>query len=105
MLTPLTMGIALTYLVRWFFHPQQYVATIAIAWLLLGRSVRGLSHLRRRPADMAVLPLVALMTVFIALPVKLFALVTMNRQGWLTRRSDLIGGEAQAAFTVGGPHG
>lgn len=105
MLTPLTMGIAMTYLVRWFFHPQQYVATIAVSWLLLGRAVRGLSHLRRRPSDLVVLPLVALMTVFVALPVKLFAFLTMNRQGWLTRRSDLIGGEAQGAFTVAGPHG
>jgi hyaluronan synthase len=102
MLTPLTMGIALTYLVRWFFHPQQSVATVAIAWLLVGRSLRGLSHLRERPGDILVLPLVALMTIFIALPMKAFAFGTMNRQGWLTRRSELMGGEAQSAASVVG---
>jgi len=100
MLTPLTMGIALTYLARWFTHPQQFVATIAIGWLLVGRTIRGLSHLRRRPGDVVVLPLVALMTVIVALPVKLYAFLTMNVQGWLTRHDQLIGAEAQGASTL-----
>ena len=100
MFTPLTMGIALTYLIRWIGHPGQYVATIALAWLLFGRALRGLSHLRNRPADLFVLPLVALLTVVIAMPVKSFAILTMNRQGWLTRHSNLIGGEAQGAASV-----
>jgi cellulose synthase/poly-beta-1,6-N-acetylglucosamine synthase-like glycosyltransferase len=104
LLTPLTMSIALTYLVRWFLGPHEYVATVAIAWLLVGRAVRGLSHLRERPSDIAVLPLVALMTVFIALPLKAYAFATMNYQGWLTRRADLVGGEAQNAATLSGGH-
>jgi hyaluronan synthase len=100
MFTPLTMGIALGYLAHWVFHPGQYIATIALVWLLIGRSIRGLSHLRRKPKDILILPLVALTTVFIALPVKTFAILTMNRQGWLTRHSNLIGAEAQSAATV-----
>jgi cellulose synthase/poly-beta-1,6-N-acetylglucosamine synthase-like glycosyltransferase len=101
MFTPLTMGIAMIYLVHWIFHPQQYAATIALLWLLVGRSIRGLSHLRRRPSDLAILPVVALATVFVALFVKVFAIVTMNRQGWLTRHTDMVGGEAQGAATLG----
>ncbi|MFI5313893.1 MAG: glycosyltransferase family 2 protein, partial [Candidatus Dormibacteria bacterium] len=66
-LTPLTMGIAMSYLVRWFYHPEQWVATIAIGWLLLGRGLRGLSHLRERPGDIFILPLLAILTVFVAL--------------------------------------
>lgn len=100
MLTPLTMGIAMAYLVHWIFHPQQIFATIALAWLLVGRAIRGLSHLRQKPSDLFVLPLLALVTVFIALFVKTFAIITMNRQGWLTRHSNLIGGEAQSAATL-----
>ena len=101
-LTPLTMGIALGYLVRWLLYPRQYLATIALGWLLAGRALRGLSHLRRRPSDVLVLPLVAVMTVVIALPVKLAALLTMNRQGWLTRHADLLGGEGQGAVSITG---
>ena len=104
MFTPLTMGIALAYLGHWIFHPGQFIATIALSWLLIGRSIRGLSHLREQPRDILILPLVALATISIALPVKVFAILTMNRQGWLTRHADLVGAEAQGASTVaGGP--
>jgi cellulose synthase/poly-beta-1,6-N-acetylglucosamine synthase-like glycosyltransferase len=101
-LTPLTMGIAFTYLVRWFLVGQSWEVTVVLAWLLLGRGIRGLSHLRQRPRDILVLPLVALMVIFIALFVKTFAVLTMNRQGWLTRRSGLIGGEGQGAGSLSG---
>jgi hyaluronan synthase len=99
-LTPLTMGIAMSYLVRWVLFGQSWVASIAVAWLVAGRGVRGLSHLRQRPGDILVLPLVVCMTVFVALFVKSFAFLTMNRQGWLTRRSGLIGGEGQGAASL-----
>jgi hyaluronan synthase len=40
------------------------------------------------------------MTIVIALPVKLYAFATMNRQGWLTRSTDQVGGEAQRASSL-----
>ena len=43
------------------------------------------------------------MVALIALPIKTWALVTMNRQGWLTRRSDLTGGEGQTEASLSGP--
>ena len=98
--TPLTMGFAMTYLGIWVLHPQLYVAVIAVAWLLAGRTLRGISHLRQRPRDIWLLPLVAVMTIIVALPVKTYAFVTMNTHGWLTRRADLIGGEAQSAASL-----
>ncbi|MGA8207277.1 MAG: glycosyltransferase [Candidatus Dormiibacterota bacterium] len=101
-LTPLTMGIAVTYLVHWFLIGESWQVTVVVAWLLLGRSLRGFSHLRRHPKDILILPLVAVMIIFIALFVKTFALITMNRQGWLTRRSGLIGGEGQGSESLAG---
>jgi cellulose synthase/poly-beta-1,6-N-acetylglucosamine synthase-like glycosyltransferase len=100
MLTPVTMGFAMTYLLVWVLHPQALVAVIAVAWLLLGRGVRGISHLRERPSDIWLLPLVAVLTIVIALPVKLYAFATMNTQGWLTRNADSMGGEAQTASSL-----
>ncbi|MGA7087403.1 MAG: glycosyltransferase family 2 protein [Candidatus Dormiibacterota bacterium] len=99
-LTPLTMGIAVTYLVHWFLVGESWQVTVVVAWLLLGRSLRGFSHLHRHPKDILILPLVALMIIFIALFVKSYALITMNRQGWLTRRSGLIGGEGQGSESL-----
>jgi cellulose synthase/poly-beta-1,6-N-acetylglucosamine synthase-like glycosyltransferase len=98
--TPLTMGFAVTYLGIWVLHPQLYVAAIAVGWLLAGRMLRGISHLRRKPGDWWLLPLVAVMTIIVALPVKTYAFATMNTHGWLTRRADLTGGEAQSAATL-----
>jgi cellulose synthase/poly-beta-1,6-N-acetylglucosamine synthase-like glycosyltransferase len=99
-LTPVTMGFAMTYLAMWVLDRQLYVAVAAVGWLLASRALRGISHLRQRPADIWVLPLVALMTIIVALPIKIYAFATMNTQGWLTRRSDLIGGEAQSAESL-----
>jgi hyaluronan synthase len=101
-LTPLTMGIAISYVVRWFLHGQSWEVTAVLAWLLVGRGIRGLSHLRQRPSDIMILPLVALMIIYVGLFVKTFAFLTMNRQGWLTRRTGLIGGEGQGSGTLQG---
>jgi cellulose synthase/poly-beta-1,6-N-acetylglucosamine synthase-like glycosyltransferase len=100
MLTPVTMGFAVTYLIVWTLHPQTLVAVAAVVWLLAGRGLRGISHLRERPSDIWLLPLVAVMTIAIALPVKLYAFATMNVQGWLTRSTDHVGGEAQSASSL-----
>ena len=100
MLTPVTMGFAVTYLIAWVLHPQKLVAVVIVAWLLLGRAIRGISHLRERPSDIFVLPMVAVLTVVIALPVKSYALLTMNRQGWLTRNASQIGGDGQNAASL-----
>ena len=75
-------------------------AGLALAWVVIGRGIRGLSHLRRRPADLLLLPLVTLVVIFIALPIKLYAFFTMNKQGWLTRDEQTVGGEGQTAATL-----
>jgi hyaluronan synthase len=103
MLTPVTMAFAVAYLGAWALHRQLYVAVAAVGWLLAARALRGVSHLRRTPGDIWILPLVALMVIIVALPLKLYAFATMNTHGWLTRRSDLIGGEAQAASSLARP--
>jgi hyaluronan synthase len=100
MLTPVTMGFAVTYLGAWVLHPQRLVAAVAVGWLLAGRGLRGISHLRQRPSDIWLLPLVAIMTIVIALPIKTYAFFTMNVQGWLTRRADRVGAEAQTAASL-----
>jgi hyaluronan synthase len=100
LLTPVTMGFAVTYLIAWVLHPQPLIAVAAVGWLLMGRGLRGLSHLRHRPSDIWLLPMVAALTIFIALPVKSYALLTMNVHGWLTRNANQIGGEAQTAASL-----
>ncbi|MET1037499.1 MAG: glycosyltransferase [Aeromicrobium sp.] len=99
--TPVTMAVAMTYVVlaARSDHPAATLG-LAAAWVVLGRGIRSLSHLRRRPHDIWLLPLVTVVIAFVALPIKAYALVTMNKQGWLTRSADSIGGEGQREFSV-----
>jgi N-acetylglucosaminyltransferase len=100
LLTPLSMGTSVAAV--WFAarQPGTTALTLALLWLVAGRGIRGLSHLREHPGDVPLAPLVALVVLLIALPVKAYAFVTMNRQGWLTRHTDLIGGEGQSEASL-----
>jgi N-acetylglucosaminyltransferase len=100
LLTPVTMGMALGYLLLSRLEPTTVSLVVVAIWLFTGRAIRGSSHLRRHPQELLLVPLLALIVVLIALPIKLYALVTMNRQGWLTRTSDLVGGEGQDAASL-----
>lgn len=102
LLTPVTMGITLAYLLFSRLEATPLGIGLAVAWLLVGRGVRGWSHLRRHPGEILLLPVTALVVIFIALPIKLYAFVTMNKQGWLTRTSDQVGGQGQNAASLQG---
>ncbi len=100
LLTPVTMGMALGYLLLSRLELTARGGIVVLFWLLAGRAIRGWSHLRRHPRDVLILPLLAAVVIVISLPIKLFAFLTMNRQGWLTRAGDRIGGEGQHAGTL-----
>jgi hyaluronan synthase len=103
LLTPVTMGMALAYLALSRTQPGVAGVAFAAAWLMAGRFVRSMSHLWRHPADILLLPILTVVVIMISLPIKLYAFATMNKQGWLTRHEDRIGGEGQTeASLVGG---
>ncbi|WUH89672.1 glycosyltransferase family 2 protein [Streptomyces sp. NBC_00433] len=102
LVTPVTMGMALGYLVFSRLEPTGRGVVLVLVWLLLGRGVRGYSHLRKHPQEVFLLPLVALVVIMISLPIKFYAFVTMNKQGWLTRTSTSTGGEGQSAASLTG---
>jgi hyaluronan synthase len=86
LLTPLSMGATVWYGSSWIRDGGWVAALIVLAWAIVGRSLRGLSHLLENPREIVLAPLVALTIAVIALPVKLWAAITLNRQGWLTRQ-------------------
>jgi cellulose synthase/poly-beta-1,6-N-acetylglucosamine synthase-like glycosyltransferase len=101
LLTPVTMGMALAYLVISRTDPGWRGVVFAAGWLMAGRLVRSISHLWRHPLDIVALPLVTLVVIMISLPIKLYAFATMNKQGWLTRNQNQLGGEGQDAASLG----
>ena len=98
--TPVSMAGALILLGLSLAGGHWVVGIISIGWLFGGRLVRGTSHLREHPGDVRYLPLIAIVAIGVALPIKLYALLTMNRQGWLTRSGDRIGGEDQSEASL-----
>jgi N-acetylglucosaminyltransferase len=100
LLTPLTMGMTLGYLLFSRLELTPLGIALAAGWVLLGRGIRGWSHLRRHPRDLVLLPLMTVTVILVALPIKVWAFVTMNRQGWLTRRAGQVGGDGQTARTL-----
>lgn len=100
LLTPITMGLTLAYLFLSRFEVSAVGGGIVVGWLIAGRAVRGWSNLRRNPVDLFFLPVLALTVILIALPIKFYAFLTMNKQGWLTRSATSIGGEGQTAATL-----
>ena len=69
-------------------------------FLILKKQLANRLHLREHPRDLAILPVLTLTVILVALPIKLYAFLTMNRQGWLTRAADRVGGEAQTATSL-----
>jgi cellulose synthase/poly-beta-1,6-N-acetylglucosamine synthase-like glycosyltransferase len=86
-LTPFTMATTLWYGGQWIVRGGAVMALGVLLWACIGRGLRGLSHLREHPDDVAIAPLMVAVVAFIALPVKAWAMLSMNRQGWLTRRN------------------
>ena len=101
LLTPVTMFAAIYYVAVAAQGPSAWTAAaLSLGWLVVGRGIRSISHLWRRPSDLLLLPLVTLVVAFIAFPIKLYALATMNKQGWLTRSATGVGGEGQSEASL-----
>lgn len=100
LLTPVTMGVTICFLIFGRLEASHVAVWLCVAWLLVTRGIRGVSHLRRHPMDILYLPLVTLVVILIALPIKVYAFVTMNKQGWLTRHADTVGGDGQSEASL-----
>ncbi len=104
LLTPVTMA-ATVYYLSVAVHTavvanSTTTLVLALVWFFLSRALRNSAHLRTRPTDVFLLPLVTLVITFVALPIKTYAFVTMNKQGWLTRNANQIGGDGQNAASL-----
>jgi cellulose synthase/poly-beta-1,6-N-acetylglucosamine synthase-like glycosyltransferase len=66
------------------------VAAMA-AWWWVSRAAKLLPHLVRRPSSFFLIPPFVLLTFFMAL-VKIYALLTIRRQRWLTRQVAVVDG-------------
>jgi hyaluronan synthase len=72
-------------------HDLAFVVAL-LAWWWVSRAVKILPHLRRRPSSVLLVPVFVLVT-FVMSVIKIWALVTVRQQRWLTRDVAVVGGE------------
>jgi hyaluronan synthase len=105
LLGPFTLALATGLFFFALARSEWALAFVTASWLIIGRALKGIGHLVREPASMAFLPLIALVFIVIMIPVKFYALVTMNRQGWITRDADspVAAGQHGDTLALAGP--
>ncbi len=87
-----TLLLSPTYLVLALVRGDWLVALALVNWWLVSRGTKMLPHLRRRPRDLAILPLYIGLS-FVMAVVKIYALTTIRGQRWLTRDVAVVDGE------------
>lgn len=98
---PFTLTLATYFFVHETLRRQWALAALAVSWLMLGRAVKSVRHLLSEPEALLFLPLVTLVFIVVMIPIKWYALFTLNRQGWITRRPDGAVAEGQGRETLG----
>lgn len=72
-----------------------------LIWITTGRGIRAIDHLRQTPRNVVLLPLMTGIVLFAMTAVRFWTLLTLNKQGWITRREDTEVVEAQGADSLG----
>ncbi len=81
---PFAQTLAPLFLVTSLLLQQWLPVVIIISWWHIGRAIRMWPILRQRPQEFGRLPLYVLINFSIGI-IKIYALVTLSRQGWMTR--------------------
>ncbi len=81
---PFVLLLSPIYFITALVYGHWLVAVVVVVWWHASRFVRLWPHLQRRPADILMLPAYLLFT-FAAALIRLYALFTINQQGWITR--------------------
>jgi parallel beta-helix repeat protein len=83
-ISPLTLLLSPIYLAVAIFLGHWKIAFVIVLWWMISRTIKIFPHLREKPADVFILPWYIAASFFMAV-VKLYAFITIDEQGWMTR--------------------
>lgn len=86
-----TLLVSASFMVLALSEQAWVVAGILATWWLVSRSAKMLPHLERCPRDIWLMPVFILISFAMAV-VKLYALLTIRKQKWLTRQVAVVDG-------------
>jgi cellulose synthase/poly-beta-1,6-N-acetylglucosamine synthase-like glycosyltransferase len=103
LLAPLSLTVGFAFAGLAIARGDWLATVVWLCWITCGRGVRAFDHLRHNPRNVALLPLMTFLILFVLTAIKYYTFFTMNRQAWVTRRQDRGVAEGQGAATVAVP--
>ena len=82
--SPITLLLGLSYFIISLYLGHWQIALVIATWWIVSRFIKLFPHLREKPADIFILPIYIIITFIVAI-IKVYALVTIDKQGWITR--------------------
>lgn len=83
-LQPFILLLGPIYFVLTIFLGYWQIAAVLFFWWILSRSIKILPYLRRYPGDIFIMPVYIVVTYILAV-IKIYAMFSLNSQGWITR--------------------
>ena len=97
---PFTLLIGPIYFIFSIIYGHFLVAGILLVWWHISRGIKLYPHLKHRPSDILIISLYTGIIFFMAI-IKIYAMITMRRQGWGTRwHKDLLEKEIGIRFIL-----
>jgi cellulose synthase/poly-beta-1,6-N-acetylglucosamine synthase-like glycosyltransferase len=85
LVSPLALNLSLMYFIVSLIFQLWIPAAILFAWWFFSRGVRIIPNLQRHPHNIKLVPAYVFANFAMAI-IKIYALLTLNRQDWITRR-------------------
>jgi cellulose synthase/poly-beta-1,6-N-acetylglucosamine synthase-like glycosyltransferase len=100
MVSPFALLFSFGFLIYLLTGHAWLAAATIVAWWLVSRAAKLLPHFRRRPDNLRLLPAFIAVSIFMA-AVKIYALLTIRTQLWLTRDVGVVDGAIQRTGAAG----
>jgi hyaluronan synthase len=103
LLAPFSLTVGLVFTGLAIARGDLLAVSIWSAWIVVGRGIRAIDHLRNHPRNIVLLPFMTVLIVFVMTALKYHTLFTMNKQAWMTRTDEDEVAEGQGASTLSTP--
>jgi len=88
LVAPFSLVSSVVFMAYAVFRQDWFVLALLSIWALLGRGIKGISHLRTKRIDVLLLPILETCNRIVYTSIKVYALFTCHWQDWLGTRGD-----------------
>jgi len=100
LVAPLSLTIGFVFVGLAIARGDMLAMAVWAGWIVTGRGIRAIDHLREQPRNIVLLPLMTVIILFVMTALKYYTFFTMNKQAWITRRQDRGVAEGQSIASL-----